>query len=93
MGYGLRDGTYRHPSRTAIFVGDLIDCGPNQLRVLQTVKAMVDAGSARTVPGNHGLIQRHQVLVALSYATEWPRGSGKYLLPRTIPGHPWPAKN
>src|SRR5688500_5921581 len=53
MGYDVRDGAYRHANRTAVFVGDLIDRGPAQLRVLQTVKAMVDAGSARMVLGNH----------------------------------------
>jgi hypothetical protein len=46
-------GVYRHPERTAIFVGDLIDRGEHQLQVLQTVKAMVDAGAAHIVMGNH----------------------------------------
>lgn len=86
MGYGYSGGVHRHPSRTAIFVGDLIDRGPDQLRVLQTVKAMVDSGSARMVLGNHEFN-------ALAYATEWPRGSGKYLRPHDDPGHPWSAKN
>lgn len=86
MGYEVCDGAYRHPSRTAVFVGDLIDRGPDQLRVLQAVKAMVDAGSARMVLGNHEFN-------ALAYATEWPRGSGKYLRPHDDPDHPWSAKN
>ena len=46
-------GVYRHPERTAVFVGDLIDRGPEQLEVLQLVKAMTDAGSAQIVMGNH----------------------------------------
>ena len=62
------DGAYRHQERQAIFVGDLIDRGPDQLRVLQTVKTMVDAGSAQMVLGNHEFN-------ALAYATEWPAGS------------------
>ena len=41
------DGVHRHPERTAVFVGDLIDRGPGQLEVLRTVKAMVDAGAAK----------------------------------------------
>ena len=53
MGYRHVDGAYWHPSRQAVFVGDLIDRGPQQLRVLETVKAMVDAGSAQIVMGNH----------------------------------------
>lgn len=46
-------GVYRHPERTAVFVGDLIDRGPEQLEVLRMVKAMTDVGSARIVMGNH----------------------------------------
>ena len=80
------DGAYRHPERRAIFVGDLIDRGPDQLRVLQTVKAMVDAGSAQMVLGNHEFN-------ALAYATEWPAGSGKYLRPHDDPGNETAAKN
>lgn len=48
-----RSGTYRHPDRTAVFVGDLIDRGKDQLDVLQIVKAMVDDGNAHIVMGNH----------------------------------------
>ena len=45
LGYRIDpwSGVYRHRSRHAIFVGDLIDRGPSQLRVLQIVKGMVDA--------------------------------------------------
>ena len=46
-------GVYRHPESTAVFVGDLIDRGDEQLQVLQLDKAMVDAGSAHIVMGNH----------------------------------------
>jgi len=46
-------GIYRHADRTAVFVGDLIDRGDEQLEVLELVEAMVDAGSARIVMGNH----------------------------------------
>lgn len=53
MGYQHANGAYRHPTRRAVFVGDLIDRGPQQLRVLGLVKAMVDAGSAQIVMGNH----------------------------------------
>ena len=34
MGYRERDGAYRHPSRKAIFVGDIIDGGPRQVTLL-----------------------------------------------------------
>ncbi|OMB94439.1 hypothetical protein A5733_14860 [Mycobacterium sp. NS-7484] len=51
LGYESSGSTseYRHPERQAIFVGDLIDRGDEQLRVLQVVKDMVEAGSAQIV--------------------------------------------
>lgn len=53
MGYRCIDGVYMHTSRRAIFVGDLIDRGPQQRRTLQIVQRMVDRGSAQVVMGNH----------------------------------------
>jgi hypothetical protein len=46
-------GAYGHAHRQAVFVGDLIDRGPSQLRTLEIVKAMADTGSAQVVMGNH----------------------------------------
>lgn len=43
-----------HPEgRTAVFVGDLVDRGPDSPGVLRRVMAMVAAGNALCVPGNH----------------------------------------
>lgn len=53
LGYTERDGAYWHPQRTVIFVGDFIDRGPQILETLQIVRAMVDAGTAQAVMGNH----------------------------------------
>jgi hypothetical protein len=53
LGYQEVDGAFRKEGHTAVFVGDLIDRGSGQLKVLQTVKAMVDAESALCVMGNH----------------------------------------
>ena len=36
-----------------MFVGDLIDRGTEQLETFQLIKAMVDAGSAQIMMGNH----------------------------------------
>ncbi|MEU2157202.1 polynucleotide kinase-phosphatase [Streptomyces sp. NPDC019396] len=49
---GYRDGA--HPDgRTAVFVGDLVDRGPDSPGVLRRVMGMVAAGNALCVPGNH----------------------------------------
>ncbi|MDQ1015607.1 polynucleotide kinase-phosphatase [Streptomyces afghaniensis] len=49
---GYVDGV--HPEgRTAVFVGDLVDRGPDSPGVLRRVMAMVKSGSALCVPGNH----------------------------------------
>jgi hypothetical protein len=55
LGYQENDwtGAYWHPERQAIYVGDLVDRGHEQLRVLEIVKRMVDSGSAQIVMGNH----------------------------------------
>lgn len=56
LGYREIGGTYRHPEgRTALFLGDLIDRGPGQIAVINIVRRMIDAGSARTIMGNHEL--------------------------------------
>jgi len=53
MGYRKREGAWRHPDRTAVFVGDFIDRGPQQVAAVDIVRRMVDAGSARAIMGNH----------------------------------------
>jgi hypothetical protein len=54
MGYSERDGAWRHPERTAVFVGDLIDrAAGTQMDTLRLVRSMCDAGSAQMVIGNH----------------------------------------
>jgi polynucleotide kinase-phosphatase len=41
------------PSRKAIFLGDLVDRGPDSVKVLRLVMSMVASGVALCVPGNH----------------------------------------
>lgn len=75
MGYVNRAGGWRAPQgRQAIFVGDLIDRGPDQIAVLDTVRRMVDADQARVVMGNHEFN-------AIAFATRGPNGD--FLRPRS----------
>ncbi|HET6612535.1 MAG TPA: polynucleotide kinase-phosphatase [Kofleriaceae bacterium] len=58
LGYTLSGG-HEHPiatppaGRKAVFVGDLVDRGPNAPAVLRLAMNMVAAGAALCVPGNH----------------------------------------
>ena len=73
LGYGCIGGVYRHDTRQVIFLGDFIDRGPYQRRVLDLVRAMVADGEALAVMGNHEFN-------AIAYHT--PDGSGGHLRPR-----------
>lgn len=75
LGYQHKKGAWRHPERTALFVGDLIDRGAHQVRTLQIVRSMVEAGSARAVMGNHEFN-------AIAWATSDPLNLEHYLRPR-----------
>jgi Calcineurin-like phosphoesterase len=75
LGYAVRDGVYRHPSRTVIFLGDFIDRGPRQREVIGIVRRMIAAGTAQSVMGNHEFN-------AIAYHTP-DRESGDYLRPHS----------
>jgi hypothetical protein len=70
MGYEQRSGAWRHAERTAVFVGDLIDRGPQQRESIGIPRAMVEAGSAHMVLGNHEFN-------AIAYA-QWSEERGDY---------------
>jgi len=55
LGYNPDDkGIYRHPeNRRMLFLGDLVDRGPNSLGSLAFVQAHVHAGMAHCLMGNH----------------------------------------
>jgi hypothetical protein len=76
MGYRESQGTYHHSERQAIFVGDLIDRGPQQIETLRLVGAMVDAKSALIVMGNHEFN-------AISYTTPNPEIPGEFMRPHS----------
>ena len=53
LGYEQKSRIYQKPGAKVVFLGDLIDRGPHQRRVLDIVRPMVDAGHALAVMGNH----------------------------------------
>ena len=53
LGYQNHGGVYRHARRKAIFIGDLLDRGPRIRETVHLVHAMVSAGEAEIVMGNH----------------------------------------
>jgi protein phosphatase len=53
LGYVEHDGSWSHPRRRAVFLGDLVDRGPASLACLTLAKGMVERGRALMVPGNH----------------------------------------
>jgi hypothetical protein len=80
LGYRERAGAWRHPSRTAIFVGDLIDRGPKQLATVDLIRRMVDAGLAQCILGNHEFN-------AIAWVTPNPEHPGKFLRDHHKPGN------
>jgi len=51
---GYEQSTHRHPQgRKVVFLGDLVDRGPDIPGVLRLVMDMVETGAALCVPGNH----------------------------------------
>ena len=60
--YEWIDGIPRHRNRTAIFLGDYVDRGPEIRRTLETVRGMVDRGDAvAQIFCNQGREPSHQV--------------------------------
>lgn len=75
LGYVEREGYYRHPERTVIFLGDFIDRGPRIRETLEIVRAMMKAGTALAVMGNHEYN-------AIAFHT--PNGNGRHLRPHSV---------
>lgn len=53
LGYQRHGRRYRHADRKVVFVGDFVDRGPAIGEVIEIARAMVDAGDALAVMGNH----------------------------------------
>lgn len=71
LGYSEVRELLAAPGHTAIFVGDLIDRGLQQVETVNLVRRMVDAGSGQCIMGNHEFN-------AIAWLTEDPGNSGKY---------------
>ncbi|MGE0711921.1 MAG: metallophosphoesterase [Planctomycetota bacterium] len=60
LGYERHGAGFRHPARTLVFLGDLVDRGPACVEVLRAARASVAAGHALCVLGNHDeKLRRH----------------------------------
>ena len=55
MGYKKKNGAFAHESRKVIFVGDIINRGPQIRNTINIVRKMVEAGNAYAILGNHEL--------------------------------------
>ena len=73
MDYRYENGCWRHSSRIAVFVGDIIDRGPHIREALEIVHSMVERNAAVCVMGNHEYN-------AIGYCTPAPPGSGREYL-------------
>ena len=77
MGYSKKNGVYQHPKRKVVFLGDIVDRGPNIRMACHIVRDMVENGHAEIVMGNH----EYNVV---TYCTEAPAGMRQpFLRPHT----------
>lgn len=76
MGYHNINGVWQHPQRKAVFLGDFVDRGPEQVETVLLVRAMVENGHAYTIMGNHEFN-------AVAWATPHPQQPHTYLRPHT----------
>jgi hypothetical protein len=78
MGYRLEGGVFHPPDAThrVLFLGDFVDRGPEIPQAVRTVRAMVEAGHAVAILGNHEYN-------ALCFHTERPEERHRWMRPRT----------
>jgi hypothetical protein len=76
IGYERDAGGWSHPDRQAVFVGDFIDRGPEQIETYRLVRSMIDRGAALAVMGNHEFN-------AVAFKTLHPEQPGEPLRPHT----------
>jgi len=76
MGYQQDSEGWSHPERQAIFVGDFIDRGPEQVETYRLVRSMIDRDAALAVMGNHEFN-------AVAFKTPHPEQPGERMRPHT----------
>lgn len=74
LGYSNRSGVFSNPKRKAIFCGDFIDRGPQNIKAVDIVMKMCANGEAFAIPGNHDLAY-------VQYHTNLP-GSDQTIIPK-----------
>jgi hypothetical protein len=84
LGYETQGEVWGHADRQAIFVGDFVDLGPQQVETVQIVRNMVETGTAQAVLGNHEFN-------AIAWYLPDPTNPGDYLRPRCSAS--WGEKN
>jgi hypothetical protein len=78
MGYVAHGRGYKAPQgRQAVFLGDLIDRGSGQVRVVEIARAMVESGDARCIMGNHEFN-------AIAYVSDDPKNPAEALRPNRL---------
>lgn len=77
LGYRKQSGSYRHATRRAVFLGDLVDRGPKIRETLHLVQAMVEKGDAQMVLGNH------EFNVIAFHTPARPRSGRRYIREQT----------
>lgn len=80
LGYSQHGGVWRHRSRMALFLGDIVDRGPRIREALHLVHGMVEHGQALCLMGNHEYY-------ALGWHTPAPPGSGQQFVREHQPRH------
>ncbi|WCD82211.1 MULTISPECIES: metallophosphoesterase [Pseudomonas] len=80
LGYRKHGDVWQHPRRMALFLGDIIDRGPRIREALHLVHAMVEAGQARCIMGNHEFN-------AIGWSTPATPGSGRQFVHEHTPRH------
>ena len=80
LGYRKQAGVWRHASRQALFLGDIIDRGPRIREALHIVRDMVMADQALCIMGNHEFN-------ALGWTTSALPGTGKEYVHERTPRH------